>query len=103
MPPSTQSTTAQIEGFEGQWHYEIEPQLGRLHVDAHYGRKSMPDGPEVIILRLTARGPISDNPTEGLALDEGLNRGRLTIVKMFTELTSEEAQDYWGRNRERKT
>ena len=86
--------TARLEGFEGQWHYEIEPQRGRLHVQAHHGRKAPDDKMQVIILQLTARGPISDGDG-GCSLGEGLDCGHESIVQTFVELTSEAARDYW--------
>lgn len=96
----TSITSANLESFGGEWHYEIRPQLGRLHVQIQHARLSSPTSPEVLRLTLTARGPIRETESERLSLDEGLNFGRSTVVRTFKELTSDEAHSYWGLTRE---
>lgn len=93
-----QSNVGQInlEGIQAQWHFEIHPQKGRLHVELQSGRRA-PDQNEddLLIMKLTARGPIpfEDN---GTSLNEGLNLGHEIIVRSFKALTSEEAHITWG-------
>lgn len=79
-------------GLGGEWHFEILPQLGRLHVQLQHGKPDK-DSPEALTMTLTARGPVDES--KGLTLDDGLNRGREAIVKAFVELTTPEAQAVW--------
>src|SRR5262249_22055122 len=65
-----------LENFNGEWHYEIPPKRGRLHVRLQHGYLKS----EVFILSLTARGPISDATGEALDLHQGLNLGHETVV-----------------------
>jgi hypothetical protein len=85
-----------LEGFGGEWHYEIPPQLGRLHVQAQHGRLATPDVQEVLTLTLTARGPAGSGGKQSLDLDAGLNRGHAAVVQAFKALTSKGAHEYWG-------
>lgn len=89
-------SSVRLESFGGSWHFEIEPQRGRLHVEARHARAGSAEGHEILRLTLTARGPVSENPDEGLTLDEGLKLGRTVIVKTFNDITSSEAHKYWG-------
>lgn len=93
------NSLVQFESFGGEWHYIIPPQKGRLHVQWRHGRRSgSPESPEqeVVILTLTARGPIdrgSDAETIPLS---GLDLGHEVIVKSFRMLMSEDANKHWG-------
>jgi uncharacterized protein (TIGR04255 family) len=89
-------TSARLEAFAGEWHYEIPPQLGRLHVQVQHGRQATPTGEPVLRLTLTARGPLSSGDKPYGNLDSGLNRGHAVIVQAFQELTSDAAHEYWG-------
>jgi uncharacterized protein (TIGR04255 family) len=84
-----------LDSLVGAWHYEIPPQKGRLHVQLKHGRLTSPEGPEVLILTLTARGPIGDSEEQSLDLDKGLDLGHEIIVRAFHDLTSEAAHEYW--------
>jgi uncharacterized protein (TIGR04255 family) len=92
--PFGKTPPATLESFGGEWHYEIEPQRGRLHVRLQHGRRSPPDTGEVMKMILTARGPV--RVQEGAGLDEGLDLGHETIVRAFRDLTSQKAHDFWG-------
>jgi uncharacterized protein (TIGR04255 family) len=81
-----------LESLEGQWHYEIAPQLGRLHVSVQHGRLGEEATPG-LLLTTTARGPISKE--KGIDLNIGLNLGHDRIYQAFLELTSPEAQRTW--------
>jgi uncharacterized protein (TIGR04255 family) len=85
-----------LESFAGEWHYEIEPQRGRLHANLSHGWRKTPIEQEVLVLNLTARGPLSPAEEGGLSLDQGLCLGHETIVRAFKDFTSEEAHKYWG-------
>jgi uncharacterized protein (TIGR04255 family) len=86
---------APFESFNGEWHHVIPPKRARLHVAVQHG-KSRVDSEEVLILQLTARGPV-DSGKSGWDLEPGLRLGHEVIVRTFFELMSLEAQDYWGR------
>jgi uncharacterized protein (TIGR04255 family) len=85
-----------FESFGGEWHFEIEPQRGRLHIKVQHGRTMPPEENEALIIKLTARGPIN---LEQPALSVGLDLGHKSIVSSFISLTSENAQAYWRHNR----
>ena len=93
LGPTSKSVKGRFESFEAKWHFEIEPQKGRLHLDIHHGLRSGPEPAEILIMTLTARGPIDP---QGMTLDQGLELGRETIVRSFAALTSDEAHEYWG-------
>lgn len=82
-----------FEEFSGQWHYRIGADEGRLHVSANHGLRKAPVEEELLVLNLTARGPIDNE--RGLDVGHGLCVGHETIVKAFKELTSEEAHLHW--------
>lgn len=87
-----------LEGFGGHWHFEIEPQRGRLHVElqqAFIG--GCDEKQEVLVMRLTARGPLQNDQEPVTTIDAGLNLGHDTIVTSFRDLTSRRAHDYWNR------
>jgi len=96
VPPTRLSSTMRLESISGEWHFEIEPRRGRLHVHLQHMRLQSPDGLEVLRLTLTARGPAGDGETVGVDLNQGLNLGRKAVVTAFRDLTSEAAHEYWG-------
>jgi uncharacterized protein (TIGR04255 family) len=83
-----------LETISGEWHYEITPQLGRLHIGPALGKVTTSN--ELgLVLNLTARGPLgSDLP---LGLGRGLELGHEMIVQTFLDITSPDAQRAWGR------
>ncbi|MCH8851895.1 MAG: hypothetical protein IID41_04510 [Planctomycetes bacterium] len=85
-----------LESCAGEWHFEIKPQLGRLHIQLGHGQSSVKSGEDLLRLTLTARGPIGGAEGNGLNLDQGLHLGRRIIVKTFKAVTSESAHEYWG-------
>ena len=86
-----------LEGFGGHWHFEIQPQRGRLHVELQHAFVEGPEKKEVLALKLTARGPISKEADAMAPIDSGLNLGHDAIVTSFERLTSRQAHDYWNR------
>ena len=86
-----------LETIAGEWRFELEPERGRLHISLRHGKRKGEgeDESELLVLELTARGPITATP--GLDLDNGLNLGHETIVKTFAAITSDEAQGHWVR------
>ncbi len=94
--PPRSPDVVNLESFGGEWHFEIPPRRGRLHVKVYPGKQSVSDGSEILRMDLTARGPISDESEKGVSLDTGLDLGHKAIVLTFIALTSDAAHDYWG-------
>jgi uncharacterized protein (TIGR04255 family) len=94
--PRADLSSARLETFGGEWHYEIPPRLGRLHVQVQHGRQAAPTGQEVVTLTLTARGPTKSGDKQDGNLADGLTRGHAVVVQAFQELTSDAAHEYWG-------
>lgn len=88
--------SVELESCAGEWHFEIKPQVGRLHIQLGHGRSSVENSEDLLRLRLTARGPIGGTEGNGLDLGQGLDLGREIIVTTFKAITSESAHEYWG-------
>lgn len=84
----------QPEGFQANRVFEILPQRGRLHIVIESGHRNAKDRADAIIMKLTARGPLSN-----VSLLDNLDLGREVIVRMFSDLTTENAHAYWERTR----
>jgi uncharacterized protein (TIGR04255 family) len=82
-----------LESAGGEWHYEITPAQGRLHISIQQG---MTEGEEpALLLQTTARGSIGKDSAPDL--ETGLNLGHEVIRRAFLGMTSAEAQAAWGR------
>lgn len=92
LTPLTSVASTRFESCGGDWSFEIPERLGRLHVEVRHGLLGPPKNDEVLVMKLTARGPIG-----GGGLDQGLNLGHRTIVRAFAEMTSTEAHRLWKR------
>jgi uncharacterized protein (TIGR04255 family) len=85
---------AELENVGGEWHYQIASQRGRLHVEITSARElPISDGGEILIFKLTARGPVE--PSAGWDLPSGIELGHEVIVKSFVMLTSDKARKFW--------
>jgi uncharacterized protein (TIGR04255 family) len=82
-----------LEGCAGEWHYEVVPGRGRLHVSAQQG--TVDEQEPVLMMQTTARGPIGKGA--GLDLEGGLRLGHAMAGRAFFTMTSPEAQAYWRR------
>jgi uncharacterized protein (TIGR04255 family) len=82
-----------LESAGGEWHYELPPHRGRLHLALQQG--AIDGGEPVLLLQTTVRGPIGKE--SGLDLEAGLNLGHEVALRAFTAITSEEVQRAWGR------
>lgn len=82
------------ESFDGEWHFVIPEKRGRLHIQWQHGVKHGEDDQELIVLTLTARGPISGAAPASIL--EGLDVGHNAIVRGFEALMSDTANEYWG-------
>ncbi len=83
------------EGFTGEWHFVIPDQRGRLHVKWQHGLTPEPKQ-EVIVLTLTARGPLQQSDDAQQAILAGMDLGRETIVRSFKAFMDDMANKYWG-------
>ena len=94
--PSCVISGLSFERLDGNWHYEIKPQKGRLHLTVQHVKSKAPEQAEVLRVTLTARGPVSSGSDVENSLDDGLSLGRETIVRTFCDLTTETAHKEWG-------
>src|SRR5262245_31566911 len=83
-----------LESFGGEWHFEIQPRKGRVHVSAQLARVGEDPEP-VLLLQTTARGPIGEGGAADLG--EGLELGHQAALDIFLSITSDKAQKAWGR------
>ena len=95
MPFAAKASSIKLESLGGEWHYEIEPQKGRLHINISHGWQGELKDKEVLVLNLTARGPMPSTNTGSDPIDEGFRIGHEAIVRSFKELTSDKAHQYW--------
>jgi uncharacterized protein (TIGR04255 family) len=83
-----------LENPTAEWHYEIVPRQGRLHINVALGKvEGVAEGG--LVLQTTARGPIGEGASPDL--ESGLSLGHDTIIAAFLNITSDEAQRAWGR------
>jgi uncharacterized protein (TIGR04255 family) len=84
-----------LERIDANWAFEIQPQRGRLHAGIQSQRYVAPGQEEAIILRFTARGPLSKG-SDLAALTDGLDFGHEAIIAAFRSMTSRTARKQWG-------
>ncbi len=85
---------AKLESLAGEWVFELEPKRGRLHIQLQHGQEVKEPSRELLILKLTARGPINQAESD-FTLDQGLHMGHAIIVRSFASITSPEAHQLW--------
>jgi uncharacterized protein (TIGR04255 family) len=93
LAATPQTSMVELANLSAKWHFEMPGQRGRLHVQVDLGRRADPSGhpKEVIVLQLTARGPIRGD----VSLEHGLDIGREAIVRTFADITSVKAHQFW--------
>jgi uncharacterized protein (TIGR04255 family) len=84
------------ESFGGDWNFIIPDRRGRLHIQWQHVRQAQLENSEIIVLTLTARGPMDADKAGFPAIESGLDLGRETIVRSFEKLMSKDANQYWG-------
>ncbi|MBX9790968.1 MAG: TIGR04255 family protein [Pirellulales bacterium] len=91
----------ELSDFEASWHYDIAPELGRLHIEFGHAFLQRDERLELLIINLTARGPLKPEPDEpadcDAVIERGLTLGREKICMAFEAITSPTAQQYWKR------
>lgn len=96
MPPVADINGQTEDSLKGEWQYVIGKNVGRLYITMTHARVMTPQaGPELIELKMIARGPI--NKEQGLDMYQGLDEGHRSIVQSFAKMTSESAHRYWKR------
>lgn len=86
-----------LESAGCEWHYEIAPRMGRLHVELTQGWPTPTlEGPEALILQLTARGPLADDASD-TEVERCLRQGHDVIVQTFDAVIGDRARAHWGR------
>jgi uncharacterized protein (TIGR04255 family) len=86
----------QAESFSGTWQFIIPEKRGRLHIQWQHGLRTQPQEEEVVILTLTARGPLPQGPDGFGAILQGLDLGHETIVRSFAIMMTDPANEHWG-------
>lgn len=81
----------QLESMNSDWSLNLKNEAGRLHVKLNHAIAGSPEGPEVISLDLTCRGPVDETKS----FQDGLKLGHDTIVNTFVEITSDRAHKHW--------
>jgi hypothetical protein len=78
--------------FTGEWYFEIPGQKGRVQVNVE---KAVANQSQeiVLLMRLTARGEISDSGAADWSA--GLDIGARSITRIFYDLASPEARKEW--------
>ncbi len=85
-----------FDAFNGEWHYDLDGDRGRLHINIRKARLVGSAEKELLIVQQTARGEIDDAKEWSLAA--GLSRGREAIDRSFASLFNKTVQDVsWRR------
>lgn len=92
--PPNESDQLQPEQFSGEWRLTIAENHGRLYINVNRGRAGI-EGPEVMRLQITARGPV--DAEKGMDLQSGFDLGHESIVRTFAAMTSPAAHKHWKR------
>lgn len=97
---------AQLRGHQGRWVWESSHPPARLYVEPKPGHSADAPPQAVLLLSLTARGPLdpfgadpkaSDGDDDG-SIEAGIAFGHELIVGTFDRITSETARKEWGRH-----
>ena len=86
--------SVQLESVGGEWHYEIPPKRGRLHISVQLARVGNDPGP-VLLMQTTARGALGKDGVN--SLEDGLELGHQVTLDAFNEMTSDKAHKAWKR------
>ena len=95
-----------LRGLRGQWVWDYAPGHARLYVEPSPARSADNPPVELLMLNLTARGPIKSKGDCGETMDSidaiesGMNLGHDLIVSTFDQISSTQAKVHWGRHGE---
>ena len=92
-----------LRGLRGQWVWDSEPERARLYVEPTPARSSESPPKELLIVTLTARGPLqvdAESPENGrdVVIENGMNLGHDMIVLTFDAIASDLAKEHWKRH-----
>ncbi len=89
----------ELRGCHGLWVWESNDPPSRLYVEPKPGRSAEEPHQEVLLLSLTARGPVGDTvaASEKDRIEAGIACGHERIVETFDRLASDTAKQEWGR------
>jgi uncharacterized protein (TIGR04255 family) len=82
-----------LERRAAEWSFEIQPRLGRLHVETRPGRWGE-SKEECLLLEMTARGPVGRDGVK--TLREGLDKGHEVAVGAFLQVVADHVKQKWG-------
>lgn len=91
---------ARLRGFHGQWVWESSSPAARLYVEPKPGRSADHPAEDVLVLTLTARGPVEFNSDDGPgtvadSVARGMVFGHDLIVTTFDNAASPSAKKEW--------
>ena len=95
-----------LRGLQGQWVWESADPVARLYVETKPARTTDKPPEDLLLLSLTARGPVvpidadlraSDVATAEL-IERCMNCGNALIVTLFDKISSNEAKKVWERH-----
>jgi uncharacterized protein (TIGR04255 family) len=78
-----------------RFQFALSGHQGTLHVTVNHGKR-MTDQKGILLVDLTARGPARFDWSD---IDEWFATAHATIVNGFTDMTTPEAHEIWGRER----
>ncbi len=93
-----------LRGLQGQWVWDFPAEHARLYVEPSPARSAEDSGMELLMLNLTARGPIRLNGdmhrTAGCEqpIQAGMELGHDLIVFTFDAIASDRAKEHWQRH-----
>lgn len=79
-----------VDSCEVQWHFEIRPRRGRLHVRVN---RAIVDNKPVLVWVQTSRG--KPETMDWTGLEAGLQIGHDAIIEAFEQFSSEAAKSSW--------
>ncbi|MCR4315584.1 MAG: TIGR04255 family protein [Planctomycetes bacterium] len=86
-----------IDGVASEWHYEIKPEIGRVHASIRNGKiGDTESAKEVLLLHLTGRGSLNLDVEKRSDLLKSLELGHDAVVKVFKKLATTKALKEWG-------
>jgi uncharacterized protein (TIGR04255 family) len=93
-PPGCQDV--QFATYDGDWHFEIQPKRGRIHV--RVAKMVVNKDPiPVLFLMLTSRGQTTTGKWRA-----DLDFGHNSCVRLFSSITSQKAHTYWEKDNDVK-
>jgi uncharacterized protein (TIGR04255 family) len=90
---ASDETNLRLDNRAAQWSFEIKPERGRLHVNAHAAQLGDTNH-DSLLLTMTSRGPVDKKVPDSLR--EGLDLGHTTILGAFKQVVKSDHFQNWG-------